>query len=128
MKRGFTLIELLGVMIILALLVIFTFPNIVNFIKSSSEKNDNMNLNLIYNAADLYIKENKNNFPKVNGNSYCITLEDLVDSGNLKTPIVLSDSNDDITSLKSVQVIYQDKFTYELKDSDKCVENKNNLD
>lgn len=128
MKRGFTLIELLGVMIILALLVILTFPNIINFIKSSSEKNDNMNLNLIYNATDLYIKENKNDFPKVNGNSYCITLQDLVDNGGLKSPIILSNSNDDITNLKSVQVNYQDKFTYELKDNDKCIENINNLD
>lgn len=123
MKNGFTLIELLGVIIILALLMALTFPNIINLIKSSSEKSDNINMELIYNAADLYIKGNKNDFPRINGNSYCITLNDLVDYGVLKSPIKLTGSDIDITKTKSVQVIYNNSFKYELKDIDDCIEN-----
>lgn len=124
MKKGFTLIELLGVIIILALLMTLAFPNIINLIKTSSEKNDNLNLELIYNAADMYVNGNKNDFPRVNGNIYCITLTDLVDYGTLNSPIKLTGSDIDITQTKSVQVNYNNSFTYELKDKDDCIEQR----
>lgn len=119
--KGFTLIELLGVIIILALLMIIVMPKIINSVKSSTNETDELTKELIYNASDLFVQENKSMFNKVNGNSYCITLQDLVGEGYLKSPIKLSDSEEDLTTLKSVQVNYNDGFTYELKNNDECV-------
>lgn len=120
MKKGFTLIELMGVIIILALLLVLSLPNIINFIKSSNKKIDSINLDLIYSAADNYISENKGDFPKIKENVYCIPLKDLVEDNKLKSPIKLSDSDEDITDKKSVEVTYDNKFKYELKSD--CVE------
>lgn len=119
-NRGFTLMELLGVIIILALLMIIVFPSIINSVKNSSNKTDTLTKELIYNAADLFISEHKNDFPKMNGSKYSIELKDLVDEGFLISPIKLSDSDLDITNSKCIQVIYQGSYNYELKDTGTC--------
>ena len=121
MKKGFTLIELLGVIIILALIMVFTLPSIINAIKTSSNQKNDINLKLIYNATDIYIDKSKDEFVKENGNVYCITLRELVNSGYLKSPIVLY-NNEDLTDIKSVEVTYQDGFIYEIQDNESCVE------
>lgn len=121
-NNGFTLVELLGVIIILALLITLVFPSIINSVKSSGEKTDKLTLEMIYNASDLYISNHKDNFKKVNGNKYIISLEELVAEDLLASPIKLSDSDIDITDSKSVQVTYSNgEFTYELKNSSECV-------
>lgn len=121
-KNGFTLIELMGVIIILALLIALSLPSIINFIKSSNDKTDKISLDLIYSATDSYIKENRSDYPKVKENIYCIPLKDLVDDNKLKSPIKFSDSDEDITEKKVVEVTYSDKFKYQLKND--CVEKK----
>ncbi len=127
-NKGFTLIELLGVIIILALLMIMVFPSIVNSVKKSSNKTDDLTKQLIYNAADLFIDQHKNEFPKIKDNKYIIELKTLVDEGFLVAPIKLSDSDLDITNSKCIQVTYQDDYKYELKDSGTCkYEINNNL-
>ena len=121
MKKGFTLIELLGVIIILALLVVLVFPSIVNSVRNSSKKTDDVTLQLIYNASNLYIDNHKNNFPRINGGKYIVDLADLIGEGHLVSPIKLSESDDDITNKKCVQVIYNNGFDYELKNYSECV-------
>lgn len=121
-NKGFTLIELLGVIIILAVLMIIVFPSIVNSVKNSSNKTDDLTKELIYNAADLFIDEHINDFPKMNGSKYLIELSTLVEEGLLTGPIKLSGSDMDITNNKCIQVTYQSGYQYELKDSGTCEE------
>mgnify|MGYP003300450673 CR=1 FL=1 len=121
-NKGFTLIELLGVIIILALLMIIVFPSIINSVKNSSNKTDDLTKELIYNAADLFIDEHINDFPKMNGSKYSIELSTLVGEGLLTGPIKLSSSDADITNNKCIQVTYNNGYNYELKDSGTCVE------
>ncbi|MBQ2946246.1 MAG: prepilin-type N-terminal cleavage/methylation domain-containing protein [Bacilli bacterium] len=121
-NKGFTLIELLGVIIILALLMIIVFPSIVNSVKNSSNKTDDLTKELIYNAADLFIDQHINDFPKMSGSKYSILLSDLVEEGLLTGPIKLSGSDADITNNKCIQVTYQSDYIYELKDSGTCKE------
>jgi len=123
-NKGFTLMELLGVIIILALLMIIVFPSIVNSVKNSSNKTDDLTKELIYNAADLFIDEHINDYPKQNGNKYAIELKTLVDEGLLVSPIKLSDSDADITNAKCIQVIYQGDYNYALKNSGTCEQTK----
>ena len=121
-NKGFTLIELLGVIIILALLMIIVFPSIINSVKNSSNQTDDLTKELIYNAADLFIDEHINDFPKTNENKYSIDLKSLVDEGLLTGPIKLSGSDQDITNNKCIQVTYDKGYKYELKDSGTCEE------
>ena len=118
-KNGFTLIELLGVIVILSLLIVLAFPKIVNSIKSSGDKVDNLTMELINNAADLYISENSSLFEKNNGNVYCVSLTDLIQSGHLKSPIKLND--EDVSTSKTVKVTYNDGYSYEVVDNNSCV-------
>ncbi|MBE6139659.1 MAG: prepilin-type N-terminal cleavage/methylation domain-containing protein [Firmicutes bacterium] len=121
-NKGFTLIEVLGVVILIALLLLIVFPNIINFIKKSSDEQDRLTKELIFSAADSYIKDHINNFPKVDGIEdgikYAIELKDLVDEGLLVSPIKYSDS-EDITNDKCVQVTYENN-KYEKKLEDEC--------
>lgn len=121
-KKGFTLIELLGVIIILALLMVVIFPKIINTAKNISSETDDLNMDLIYNAANLYIESNNNDFPKKNGNTYCITLRDLTEGGYIKSPITLNNSDEDITDIKSVEVKYQNGYKLQLVNNDNCDE------
>lgn len=121
-NRGFTLIELLGVIIILAILVTIIFPSIINSVKGSGEKTDQLMLDMIYNAADLYVTDNPNEYMKVEGNKYTVLLSDLVAEDLLASPIKLSNSDEDITNLKCVQADYSNgDFSYELKNNGECV-------
>ena len=119
-NKGFTLIELLGVIIILALLMTLAFPSIVNLVKNSSDKTDDLTLDLIYNAADMYISDHSTFFSKTEGKKFSIDLKDLVDEDYLISPIKLSDSDSDITNNKCIQVVYNNGYKYELKNKGEC--------
>lgn len=116
MQKGFTLIELLGVIILISLLMILVFPSIINSIKKTSNSTDEMTLELIYNASDIYVKNHINDFPKVEGNKYVITLRELVDEDLLTSNIKLSNSNDNLIDKKCIEVTYDENYKYELKD------------
>ena len=120
--RGFTLIELLGVIIILALLLILTFPNIINSIKKANDKTASTVLDLIYHASKLYVSNHSDDFPKISGSKYIISLDSLQAEDLLSSSIKLSDNSNLINS-KCVQVAYTDKYTYELKNIGECEEN-----
>ena len=121
-NKGFTLIELLGVIIILSLLVIIIFPSIIGSVKNSGEKTDELMLDMIYNAADLYISSNPNEYWKEEGNKYIVSLDSLVAEGLLASPIKFSDSDEDITNLKCIEAEYSNgQFSYVLKNKGECV-------
>ena len=117
-NRGFTLLELLGVIVILALLTTLVFPSILNTIKKSSNQTDELSMDLISNAADLYIENHANDFKKRNGSKFIIDMKELIEDGNLPSNVKISDI-DNIDD-KCLQVTYQDGFNYELKDKDSC--------
>lgn len=118
-NRGFTLLELLGVIVILALLTTLVFPSVLNVIKKSSEETDKLSMDLISNAADLYIENNPNDFKKRNGSKFIIDMNELMEDGNLPSNIRISDI--DNIEEKCVQVLYtNNKYSYELKDKGTC--------
>lgn len=118
MKRGFTLIELLGVIILISLLMIIILPSIINSIKQSTGDTDKITIDLIYDAASIYISNHKNDFPKIKGNKYVINLKDLIEEEILASEVKLS--NGDITNKKCIEVTYEGSYKYELKDSGSC--------
>ena len=85
-RRGFTLVELLATIIILAIVVGLASYSIVSIMKTAKEKNYNLLIKNINDAAELYYQECK--YGKLTNNSICtnftITLGELVDYGYLK--------------------------------------------
>lgn len=116
-KKGFTLAELVGVIVLLGLITIISFPLLLNHIKNSSNNLDKATQDLIIANASNYLEENKSDFPKKEGNVYCITLGTLVDSGKLSYD--LKDTKGEKLSLdKFIQVKVEDKkYNYLITDT-----------
>ncbi len=120
-KKGFTLVELVGVVIILALIAIIAFPPILNAIRQTEGKISDASKEILYSATELYVSENTNTFPRINGNTYCITLESLVQGEYLPSKVYDATSGDEIPLTNIVEAKYeQDRFSYNL--NNECVE------
>ena len=122
LKKGFTLVELVGVVIILGLIAIIAFPPILNAIRESRGTVSDASKEILYSATSQYVNENSNDFPRVNGNTFCVTLEKLVQGEYLPTNVYDSISGEEIPLTSTVEIKYeQDKFNYNL--NNECVEN-----
>lgn len=86
-KNGFTLIELLGVVAVLGIIMVLAFPPIMEQIHKTKGELSSATKAIIETAADFYVEDHQNNFPKKNGNIYCISLQTLVDENLLTAPI-----------------------------------------
>ena len=62
-KKGFTLAEILGVVVIIGLLLLLIVPTVINRLNSSKDDVATASEDIIYNAADQYIKEHPEKFP-----------------------------------------------------------------
>lgn len=79
MKKGFTLVEIMAVILLMGLLVVFALPEVVNQINKKGEEVDSVTKEIIYSAADLYVKQN--DIVIEDNKSYCeITLQDLINA------------------------------------------------
>lgn len=124
MKKGFTLTEMLGAIVILAMIALIAFPPILNRIKDSTNAENEAVQKLIVNAAKSYVNTNKNTFQLVNGKTYCITLQELVDENLLRSSIVDSKTDEVLDMSKIVKVtVSSGKFNYQYNPSSGCVAN-----
>ena len=119
MNKGYTLIELLGVILILVLLTALVLPNVMNSIKSSTNKNDELIEDIIISSAKLYMSDNYSDMKIDDGFTYCISLSTLVKDGYLETPIKYNNM-DDVTGIMSVKVTYTNKYSYAIVDKSAC--------
>ena len=100
MKKGFTLVELIGVIIILALIALLAFPPILNSIRKTKTELSDASKEILYNATSLYVSENLNDFPKRNGNTFCVTLNTLSSKEYLPTKVYDSITGEEISQSK----------------------------
>lgn len=100
MKKGFTLIEVLAVIVIISILTIVVMPNILNSVNNKKGEISDNAKRMIYDAADIYLKENSEIYPNTNEATYCIKLETLVTNGKLVSPIK------DLTTDKEIPLNY----------------------
>lgn len=116
-NKGFTLMELLGVVIILGILTLITFPNIMNQIRKTQTGINNATESLIIDAAKDYYKDNINNYEKTEGITYCINIQELTNNGYLNQKLKDKDLND-IDNTKKVKLMYNNNnYNYEITDS-----------
>lgn len=86
-KQGFTLAELLGVIVIISLLLLLIIPLIINGVKNREADVAEVNNNIIFEAVGEYMDLDKEKYPNIPGNVYCISLKELIDSGKLVDPV-----------------------------------------
>ncbi len=86
MKRGFTLIEMLGVIAVLAVVLLVTFPVLSKSLKNTKEATENNFLNNLKVSAESYIELNRDNYPELKEpyNQVEITVQQLYDANLLK--------------------------------------------
>ena len=90
-EMGFTLIEMMGVIVIISLIAILTFPNIVNQIKKSKKVNNDNIDNALIAAAKKYASDNSQ---KYRYDVYCIKISELISNDYIKEDIVKGYSED----------------------------------
>ncbi|MGI6329957.1 MAG: prepilin-type N-terminal cleavage/methylation domain-containing protein [Bacilli bacterium] len=123
-KQGFTLIELLTVIIVLIIIVSIAVPNIMKVVNNSKERSYQLLIESIESSAQLYVSKDRktvtNYLKEHEGDSFKITLKDLVGDGLLKDKIINPRNNEVISLTKSVLVMYSDKgsllYCYEDKE------------
>ena len=84
-KNAFTLIELLGVLLLLAIIALITFPIIDKILTSAKEEAYNRQKDNIIEAARLYVTENGN----YNTSQKQLSFQTLIDAGFLKDGDIL---------------------------------------
>lgn len=115
MKKGFTLIEIVAVVSILALLLILAIPPIIQQINQKKNEVSEAMQKILKNAASLNIQDHTEDYPEVEGNIYCITLQSLVNQGYLQSPITDPTTQEEIPLTTYIKVIRQSgDFQYEV--------------
>ncbi len=118
-KTGFTLIELLGVIVILGILIILVSPPIINNIRNANNEIDKSNITLLYSDADTYIKNNLNDYNLSNGNTICISIDELISTGVINEEIIVGENVN-----KTLNLIFtvdsNKRLDYELKLYETC--------
>ncbi len=92
MKKAFTLIELLGVLIILAVIALITFPIIDNLLTSSRQQAYQRSVEGILEAAKLYVT-GESDFPS--NDIKKIDLQTLINSGLLEDKDIIDPRNNE---------------------------------
>lgn len=86
-NKGFTLIEMLAVVVLLALLVMVSYPKVTEQIRLEKQKLKDNESQILYKSAYSYIEDNKNDYPVRSGNVFCISISDLNNKGRI--PVTL---------------------------------------
>lgn len=119
MKKGYTLVEVLAVVVLLTLITFLAMPPIIDYIRNSSGKEDEVMKNLIINSAKMYVSDNFDEYKFSNNFAFCIPVSTLVDQEYLNTPVKYGNIND-ISNVKSVRVTYNEHYTYNIVDTNNC--------
>ena len=120
MKKGFTLIELLGVIVLLSIIMVLIMPNIINSIKKANKDKDNYTASIIYKAMDSYILNN-DLFKEEEGNSYCVSLNTLVNLGLIQSPVSYND-DESVEDTMSVKAVYNSQWNYAIISNSTCTD------
>ena len=124
MKKGFTLIEMLGVIALLAVVLLVTFPVMNKSLKQMKQNtNDNFENNLKI-SAEAYIELNRDNYENIDvpGTEIAITIQDLYDAELLKGQYENVNSTDKIKVIVGTDLILRYYFNGEQIGLDKEID------
>ena len=117
-KKGFTLIEVIVVIVIIVILSLILIPNVMLFINKNDINSCEKLITNIESSAKIYVSENKYTLGfDCSNTSKTITLQQLVDVGDLSSPIINPITKKEIDLNTTIAVTYNctDKtFTYKV--------------
>lgn len=87
MKRGFTLVEMIAVILVMLLISITVIPSILDLVNNKKEEISDASIQIIKTSVNNYLSYKKVKYPLVPGNTYCISLSEVVESGELSNPL-----------------------------------------
>lgn len=84
-KNGFTLVEMLAVVVLLTLIALVAFPSLIASIERNKESQWELTLNIMYNAADIYVNDRRANIPELSiaNSKILIPINYLIETGLL---------------------------------------------
>lgn len=117
-KKGFTLIEVIVVIVIIVILSLILIPNVMLFINKNDKKSCEKLITNIESSAKIYVSENKYTLGfDCNNTVKEISLQRLVDVGDLSSPIINPKTKKPIALNTTIDVTYNCKdktFTYKV--------------
>lgn len=129
-KNGFTLVELLGVIALLTIIFLIVVPSIINLVKKTTIDIDKATEELIYSSTRIYIDKNSYDYPLLANNVYCITIDDLIKSGELEEGLVDIKTGKKVNPSLIIKVEIENaaNVNYNLVKNNQCeeVRNENN--
>lgn len=114
-NKGFTLVEVLAVVAILVTIIVIVTPKIFKQFKTAEEVTDKEQINTLINTAKLYMNQNSNLLPQEN-DIYVIQMQELKDSGLIKTNQILNPSTKEELNGCIIVKYENNKYKYEYKE------------
>ena len=101
--------------------MLLAVPPILNSIRSTRNELSDASKKIIYTAANLYVSENLNDFPKNEGNTFCVSIDTLSKKEYLPTIVCDSTTGDEIPKDSLVEIkVENNNYTYNMNNG--CVE------
>lgn len=118
-NKGFTLVEVLAVIAILVTIIVIVTPKVFKQFKTAEDVTDKEQINTLINTAKLYMNQNSNLLPQEN-DIYVIQMQELKDSGLIKTNQILNPSTKEELNGCIIVKYENNKYKYEYKEENKC--------
>ena len=104
-KKGFTLVELLGVLVLVAVILIVVVTPIVGQINSKKSEIDEATKMVLFSSATSYLDNYQTLYPKGDGNVYYISLERMMNAGELSKEYI---DGENLTKETIIKVTVED--------------------
>ena len=104
-KKGFTLVELLGVLVLVAVILIVVVTPIVGQINSKKGEIDEATKMVLFSSATSYLDNYQTLYPKGDGNIYYISLERMMNAGELSKEYI---DGKNLTKETAIKVTVED--------------------
>lgn len=104
-KKGFTLVELLGVLVLVAVILIVVVTPIVGQINSKKGEIDEATKMVLFSSATSYLDNYQTLYPKGDGNVYYISLERMMNAGELSKEYI---DGENLTKETAIKVTVED--------------------
>lgn len=114
MKKGFTLVEMIAVILVMFLISITVIPSILNQVNNKKEEISETSMLLIKTSTNKYLESMPTKYSKTSGNIYYVTLNDVVESGELSSPIKDVKTGNEISLTTKVKAAVNEYNDFEL--------------
>ncbi len=122
MKKGFTLIELLAVVALLGLISVLVAPTVINQLTKNKEQTSGAISEIMNSAVDLYLDSHSKEYPKTEGDCYCIKIKNLINEGFLAEPVLNPVTNKEYSSDLYIKVDVESSLDFIYTVSESCTE------